>query len=98
MDSPPYLLDQYAKARGITAANAKRAIMLHAYADEGRPLADAIKALRISKYTARVLARRFLIDFPDYRPYAALESKGEPRPAPKVRADQPAQTLPLFAA
>lgn len=98
MDSPPYLLDQYAKSRGVSAAMAKRAIMLLGFSDEGRKLKDAARSLKIAESSAKKLCRRFMIDFPDYRPYARLEQKGEPRPAPYVRPDQSPETLPLFGA
>ena len=98
MDSPPFLFDQYARQRGISPTMAKRALMLQGYSVEGRALKDAAKTLKISAKTAKMLARKFIIDFPDYRPYARLEAKGEARPAPFLRADKSATDLPLFAA
>lgn len=97
MESPPYLMDQFAKSRGVTKQGAKRALMLQGYADSGRTLEDARLGLGIAKSTARLLCRRFMIDFTDYRPYAALERKGEPRPTPYQRADLPVDGLSLFS-
>lgn len=98
MECPPYLFDQYAKTCGVSSLMAKRALLLKGYSDAGQSLAHAIKALRISKEAAQKLARRFMIDFPDYRPYAAKEKKGEARPHPYQRDVMlPASGLPLFA-
>lgn len=96
MESPPYLVDQYAKARGINTLTATRGMMLAALAGDGRTLADSYAQMHISKAIARTICRRLLIDFPDYRPYARLEAKGLPRPEPVVRADLSADGLPLF--
>lgn len=98
MDSPAYLFDQYAKERGLSKEMAKRALMLRALADEGRTVPDAASALRISASTVKRVARKLIIDFIDYRPFAAAEKKGEPRPAPFVRnIARPATDLPLFS-
>jgi hypothetical protein len=83
MDSPPYLFDQFAKMRGISKEMAKRGLMMQAYADEGRTFAWSVSSLGIAKATAQRLARKLMIDFPDYRPYAEKERKGLPRPAPE---------------
>lgn len=96
MDSPPYLLDQYAKARGLSANNAKRALMLTAFAADGRAIVESARALKVSAAVAKMIARKFLIDFPDYRPYSGLEKKGLPRPLPRIRQDRDASELPLF--
>lgn len=97
MESPPYLVDQFARSRGVSAISAKRALMMQAFAAEGKTLASTIKALRISKDTATTIARRFMIDFSDYRPYSSLEKRGQPRPMPFQRADLPVDGLALFA-
>lgn len=98
MDSPPFLLDQYARQRGMSASMAKRALMLEGYAAEGRKLSECANSLGIAVSTAKSIARKLVIDFPDYVPYARLVDKGEPRPAPYRRADKPASDLPLFGA
>ncbi len=98
METPPFLIDQYAAARGVNALTAKRAIMLTGYAEDGRLLEEAQAAMHVSKATARTVCRRFLIDFPDYRPYALLEKQGKPRPVPQVREDEAPHGLPLFSA
>lgn len=97
MDSPPFLLEQYARQRGMSPNMAKRAMMLQGFAAEGRKVADAARAAGVGVDTAKSIARKLILDFPDYRPYARLEAKGEPRPAPFIRADLPAHELPLFA-
>ena len=97
MESPPYLFDQFAKTCGVSTSMAKRAIMLKGYAAEGRSLSHAAKLLKISKESAQALARRFVIDFTDYRPYAGVEKKGGVRPSPFSRnVALPASDLPLF--
>ena len=99
MDSPAYLFDQYAKERGLSKEMAKRALMLAAMAEQGRSTKDAAAALRISCSTVKRVARKLIIDFSDYRPFAAAEKKGEDRPAPFTRdIAQPASSLPLFSA
>lgn len=98
MDSPPYLFDQFAKTCGVSTAMAKRAIMLKGFAAEGRSLHHTCQSLDIPKASAQKLARRFIIDFSDYRPYAAKERKGIARPDPYSRDVMlPASGLPLFA-
>jgi hypothetical protein len=98
VDSPPYLFDQYAKVCGVSATNAKRALMLKELAGNGRTLAEAAVSLGIKRDTAQTIARRFIIDFKDYRPYSRLENKGQPRPHPYNRDVMlPASGLPLFA-
>ena len=98
MESPPYLFDQYAKGYGLSKQMAKRGLLLKGYAEEGRTLTDCKVALGISKASVQRLCRKLLIDLADYRPYEALERKGEPRPAPTPRADKPVAGLPLFGA
>lgn len=98
MDSPPYLFDQYAARHGLSKGMAKCALLLKSYADEGKRLWEAEELLGISHSSAQRIARKMLIDFVDYRPYAALEKKGEPRPLPGQRdIAKPASDLPLFA-
>lgn len=99
METPPYLFDQFAKMRGCSKEMAKRALCMQGYADQGKTFAATVPLLGIAKSSAQQLARRFMIDFPDYRPYAAKEKKGEERPGPKVRdIHRSASELPLFGA
>jgi len=98
MESPAYLVDQFAKSRGVSANNAKRAMMMQTYAEEGKSLTATVHALGISRDTGMMICRRFLIDFPDYRPFASKEKKGEARPEPYIRECAPASGLPIFAA
>lgn len=98
MDSPPYLFDQFAKARGLSNAMAKRALMLQQFAAESRTLDDAVRSLAIDKKSAQRICRKLIIDFSDYRPYAGKERKGIARPDPYSRdVARPASELPLFA-
>jgi hypothetical protein len=98
MDNPPYLVDQYAAQCGLSANMAKRSMLLKAYAAEGKAIKDAAKLIGISRSSAIAIARKMIIDFSDYRPYAAKEKKGEARPDPFFRdTAQPASSLPLFA-
>lgn len=98
METPPYLSDQHAKEHGITNANAKRALMLRGFSEQGKTLSYSAEQLHISRQHAQRIARRFIIDFSDYRPYALKERKGLPREMkPKRNISLPAANLPLFA-
>lgn len=98
METPAYLFDQFARSRGLSLAVAKRALMLRGFSEEGRTIKDAAKALKVAESSARKIARRLMIDFPDYRPYESMEKKGLERPKPFFRPDLPAEELPLFGA
>lgn len=98
MESPRYLIGQMAAERGVSANAAKRALYLQGLSTQGRTIAYAAEALGVARSTVKVLARRFMIDFADYRPYASLEKKGLQRPGPKTRnIHAPAEALPIFA-
>lgn len=98
MESPAYLFDQYSKKHQLSVNMAKRALLLKSYADEGKKLSDAARLVGIAKATAQSVARKLLIDFVDYRPYANLEAKGLDRPCPGGRnIALPASELPLFS-
>jgi transposase len=97
MDNPAYLMSQYAAQCGLSKELAKRSMLLKAYAGEGKKVYDAACLVGISEQTAKRVARKMIIDFVDYRPYAAKEKKGEARPEPYFREDLPAANLPLFA-
>ncbi|BAK66863.1 hypothetical protein SLG_21880 [Sphingobium sp. SYK-6] len=98
MDSPPYLFDQYAKRHGLSFEMAKRALLMRSYADQGKKIKEAASLVGISLNSAKTVARRMLIDFADWRPYARLEAKGLDRPQPGERnIAQPANELPLFS-
>jgi hypothetical protein len=98
VESPRHLIEQAAKEKGISPNLAKRVLYLGALGED-RTLAEAVQAMGCAKSTVQMLCRRFMIDLADYRPYAALEKKGLPRPAPTIRdIHQPASGLPLFSA
>lgn len=97
MDNPEYHVDQFAKRHGLSKQMSLRATLLRAYAEQGKPIAEAAKLVGVAKSTAQSVARKLIIDFTDYRPYAAKEKRGEERPAPFVRDDNPAINLPLFS-
>lgn len=97
MDNPEYHVEQFAKRMGLSKQMSLRATLLRGYADQGKPIAEAAKLCGIAKSTAQSVARKLIIDFSDYRPYAAKEKKGEERPAPFVHPDNPAVNLPLFS-
>lgn len=99
MDSPKHLVGQAAAERGVSANQAKRALYLEGLSGQERSVKYAAEALGVEPATIKTLARRFMIDFTDYRPYAALEKKGLPRPGPKTRnIHLPAADLPIFGA
>lgn len=80
MDNIGMMFSQAAAELGITPNRAKLAVYVMGLAAAGRPLADVAAGLKRKPETIKTLARDFMIDFPDYRPFAALEAKGEPRP------------------
>lgn len=83
MDNIGRLFSQVAAEAEISANRAKVAVYVMGLAKDGRSLADVAKGLRRKPETIKVLAREFMIDFPDYRPFAADERKGRQRPEPK---------------
>lgn len=97
MDNPEYHVGHFARQHGLSKTMSLRATLLRGYAEQGKPIQEAAILVGIAKSTAQKVARLLIIDFADYRPYAAKEKKGEDRPAPFVRADNPAISLPLFA-
>lgn len=96
MDNPEYHVEQFAKRSGLSKQMSLRATLLRGYAGQGKGIADAAKLCGIAKTTAQQVARKLIIDFSDYRPYAAMEKKGLERPKPFHGEDNPAENLPLF--
>lgn len=84
METPPFLIDQLAAERGVSANSAKRALYLQGLADRGCTVSEATAALKIASEGVKRIARRFMIDLTDYRPYAKRRDKGE-EIAPKSR-------------
>lgn len=97
MDNPEYHVEQFARRHDLSKQMSLRATLLRGYADQGKPIAEAAKLCGIAKATAQKVARILIIDFDDYRPYAAKEKRGESRPSPFVHDDNPATNLPLFS-
>lgn len=98
MESPRHLIEQTAKERGVSENSAKRALYLQGLSGQNRTVSYAANALRVKPSTIKLIARRFMIDLADYRPYASMEKKGLPRPEPKkLDIHQPATALPLFS-
>lgn len=85
MDSPSRLWSQIAAEAGISANRAKLAAYITDLAKDGRTLVDAAKAVRRSPEVMKKLSREFMIDWPDYRPFAGNEKRGVARPDPKIR-------------
>lgn len=85
MDSPSRLWSQIAAESGISANRAKLAAYVTDLAKDGRSLAQAAQAVRRSPEVMKKLSRDFMIDWPDYRPFARLEEKGQARPEPRIR-------------
>lgn len=77
MDNPGRLWSQVAAESGTTANRAKLAVYLHGLSEQGRTLEHAATLLRRKPETVKVLARDFMIDFSDYRPFAKARDKGE---------------------
>lgn len=87
MDNSGRMFAQVAAEAGVSPNRAKIAVYMSELARNGRSLADAATSLRRHQETVKKVARDFMIDFPDYRPFARLEAKGEPRPEPRCKLD-----------
>ena len=83
MDNIGRLFDQVAAEAGVTASRAKLAVYVMGLASSGRSLSDTASALKRKPETLKTLARDFMIDFPEYRPFERYEKKGEQRPEPR---------------
>jgi len=97
MDNPEYHVGQFAKRLGLSKTMSLRATLLRGYADDGKKIGEAAELVGVATSTAKAVARKLIIDFRDYRPYARLEKKGEARPDPISREMDPASDLPLFS-
>jgi hypothetical protein len=96
METPPFLIDQLAAERKVSRFTARRALYIQGCAAEGRTVRDVAQAMRIAPEGIKRLARRFLIDFPDYRPFAKKRDAGEEIAATSRNIHEPADGLPLF--
>ena len=72
---------QVAAEAGCTVHHARLALLLAARADLGATLGGAAAAIGCSRLTAQRVARAWMIEFADYRPYAHRD----PRPVPRGR-------------
>lgn len=72
---------QVAAEAGCTVHHARLALLLAMNAEFGVTLAGAAAAIGRSRLTAQRVARAWLIEFADYRPYAHRD----PRPPPRGR-------------
>ncbi len=87
MDNIGRLFEQFASELGVTANRAKLAVYVMGLAKAGRSLADISTGLRRKPETVKALARDFMIDFTDYRPFSRIENAGRPRPEPRYQLD-----------
>ena len=76
MDNPDRMFSQIAAEAKISTNKAKVALYLHGLATQGRTLEYAAKALRRKPDTIKAMAREFMIDLADYRPFAKKRDKG----------------------
>lgn len=83
MDNIGRLFDQVAAEAGVSANRAKLAVYVMGLASAGRSLEETAAALHRKPDTVKVLARDFMIDFADYRPFERYERKGLQRPEPR---------------
>lgn len=83
MDNIGRLFSQVAAEAKVSSNKAKLAVYVMGLAKDGRSLDDVAKGLRRKPETIKTLAREFMIDFPDYRPFAIDERKGRQRPEPR---------------
>jgi hypothetical protein len=82
MQTPVRLIGQVAAESGVTPTTVKLALYLRGLAANGASLGRAAEVTRRQPETIRRVARKFIIDFSDYRPFASVEKKGGPRPDP----------------
>lgn len=83
MDNIGRLWHQVAAEAGVSSNKAKLAVYVMGLADQGKTLAYIAAQIHRKPEVVKKLSREFIIDFPDYRPFAAYEKRGEPRPGPR---------------
>lgn len=96
METPPYLVEQFAAERGISADMAKRLLYLGGVDTANRKVSEVAQMVGVSVDSMKRVARRLIIDFADYRPHARRRDKGE-EVAPRLAETRAAPDgLPLF--
>ena len=96
METPAYLIGQLAAERGVSPNTAKRVLYLRGLAAEARTTRDVADVLGLAPATVKDIARRFMIDLADYRPYARRRDAGEVIPERSRNIHMSADHLPLF--
>jgi hypothetical protein len=77
MDNPDRMFSQIAAEAGVSPHKAKQALYLYGLAQQGRSISYAASLLRRKPEVVKKIAREFLIDLADYRPFAKRRDKGE---------------------
>lgn len=96
METPPYLVDQYAAERAISPMMAKRLLYLEGLDTTTRKVGEVARMLGLEPATLKAVARKLIIDFSDYRPYAKRRDAGEVMGESLRDIRRPASDLPLF--
>lgn len=78
MDFPGRLVDQIAAEAGCSAHQVKLALYLKAQAAQGKTLLQCCTSMQLSREYLMIIARAWIIDFSDYRPFARLDERPEP--------------------
>lgn len=89
MENIGRLFSQVAAEAGVTENRAKLAVYLFGLGNQGKTIGQAAALMRRKPSTIKTLARDFMIDFADYRPFAKERDKGadvEPRVKLKLAA------------
>jgi len=85
MDNVGMLVNQAAAEAKCSPNAVKVALYLSQLSQQGKSFDYACSALQRDRNTIKKYCREFLIDFPDYRPFARMEKKGKERPEPKYK-------------
>lgn len=96
METPPFLIDQFAAERKLSRQMAKRALYLQGLDTSSLKVGDVASKLGVDKKTLQALARKLVVDFSDYRPYAKRRDGGEAVAPFTTDIHAPASGLPLF--
>lgn len=96
METPPYLIGQYAAEHKLSATMAKRALYLQGLDTSSRKVNDTARLMGLAPATLKAVARKLIIDFSDYRPYAKRRDAGEVVGPTSRDIHRPASELPIF--
>lgn len=96
METPPFLVEQFAAEHKMSTTMAKRVLYLQGLDTTSRKVVEVAVMLGVAPSTLKELARKLLMDFADYRPYAKRRDAGEKVLPFKADIHKPASELPMF--